>query len=758
LREAEFALTIHRDALAAERPFGKGGPGVGVPGRLQLDLDLLMADTEAICGSSASAEKLASRLETLADQATASEATWLTMAALKCRVAAAIAREDHAGAGRAYADLAPTLPEEEQASAVLRSRLHLGLAGEGAEQLQILSDYPVEGSALIERSLVRGWLRDSLGDFAGARSEFIEAADAAVAADEPYKALRALRNAERCERRAPLLHIGLDSVWQRAQRLEGIVAGRSGDQMTHTRLIRRIESRLGRDGLREAYFTVRAGAFYSWDDIDPAAYEDILVRYASLMRAAAADAPSTELILQAVRATADVCALLDHREAESALAPFLDVLRERLTPEFAERVWREIEESTQTPSGVTGGLMLAIDLADKWRFADRDARLGALLRRGLAVGFGGRGEDGSASKAIDLILKLSPALEGAEAGAVRDQVTSMLAVAPGHSLNDYLNAVARTTAHAPPPEDGGQSLFDILLRCERQAAEHGASPQWLGALAMLHREASGAPKERLASLLRDRASTAKGASAAGWHAAERALAGGIELPDELADRYLKEMTDLLGALRAQTRKTGLGGGASDVIPLTRWAATKASPAVRERALRAGIEFLGYPEHLLYERVRWIPFIAHLARSSPSMIPEATEALLLAAKGGLTPAGDFDAFTNPFAFFRVTGHTDEGIRSSAIHGLATFMPAADQAGRQIIVDALRSAVGAVEPEVRLAAAIGAGWAVRELLHCPEAVITLEQVVLRPLAGDPVARIALAAYKGLLEGRFTEPTQM
>ena len=44
-----------------------------------------------------------------------------------------------------------------------------------------------------------------------------------------------------------------------------------------------------------------------------------------------------------------------------------------------------------------------------------------------------------------------------------------------------------------------------------------------------------------------RANAASSVTRGGWYAAQRAIAAGIELPNEVADRYLEEMAELLCA-------------------------------------------------------------------------------------------------------------------------------------------------------------------------------------------------------------------
>ena len=118
-------------------------------------------------------------------------------AAARLRVAAALADADHEAASRAYADLAAASSGDESAGAMLRASLHAGLAGRAAAELDRIEAIPAGGVPSVERALVLGWLRAFTGDVIAARLAFLAAADAALASDDPTRALRALRNAER---------------------------------------------------------------------------------------------------------------------------------------------------------------------------------------------------------------------------------------------------------------------------------------------------------------------------------------------------------------------------------------------------------------------------------------------------------------------------------------------------------------------------------------------------------------------------------
>lgn len=203
----------------------------------------------------------------------------------------------------------------------------------------------------------------------------------------------------------------------------------------------------------------------------------------------------------------------------------------------------------------------------------------------------------------------------------------------------------------------------------------------------------------------------------------------------------------MGRLRQQTAKGGLGGGASDIDGLTRWAAPRCSAEIRERALQAAIDFLEYPGHLLFERTRWLPFIAHLARVTPTMHSMAAEALIRAAGGGLSPSGAMDDFTNPFAFVRVKGHTAGAIREDAIFWLATLLPTADAVWAPRIVEVLSQATQDFDPAVRLAVVKGVSWALRQIGRTSEMAVQLRKVILEPSTRDKVQRVALIAYEAL-----------
>ena len=685
LHEAEFATMMRRDTLGLDNKVSELMSKPGVSDEVRIGLELITAEAEAMCGMRDRSERLAGTLEgkNEADRA-------------RLRVAAAFAAESHEAASEAYGGLARALTGEAAEDALLRSDLHAGLAGDLSAAIERILDRSGDGSSSQSRALSLGWLRESSGDFVGARSEFLAAAEIAIDEDDPYRALRALRNAERCERLAGLLSIDPHATWQRSRQIEPMAKARVGSKVTHDRFMSRIGDAVQQGQLREAYFLVRSAAFMAWQEIDPAAYADAKLRYASLMRAAAVERPSPEFLIAAVRATAEADA--HSRDYDEAVRPLVELLQERITPEFAAALWGTLEESAEERNQLSGSLMLAEKLADAWQFPDRDSRIARLVCRGITAGIGNRG-DGPALKALDLIRSLKPALQGGAANSVRDALVPLMPVVPWERLADLLNAIAITAAAGTTPEDDGQGILEALLGCEDRAIEFNSVPQWIGALAMLHLHASGGPKRQIADLLRTRGMEASGVTRAGWYAAERAIAGKIELPSELADRYLDEMASLLKLLRAETPKGGLGMGARDIGQLTFWAAGRASPASRENALTAAIDFLLLSGHLLHQRVQWLAFIAHLARYAPDLASRAIDALATVARGELLPQGDLDAFTTPFAFFRITGHTPEAMMADAVHWMILIAPAAPVSHQQIIVDSLKNAASHSDPELR-----------------------------------------------------------
>lgn len=742
LREADFALTVYRDALASGSP----SPTV-VPMRTDdsgRKAQLIKAYGEATCGVPALAEQASQRLRSMASDAELNEEA-RQAAQADLLVADAIARGDHRAASEAYAKLAEALPTQVRSGALLRRLLHAGLAGQAEEQLQAIVALPAEQLSEVDRSLCLGWLRASTQDFVGARSDFLAAGEAARAADRPYVAMRAFRNAELCERRARIWPANIDSPGDRAYRMENLATQRSGDRVSHARFMDRIDNRLARGELRQAFLAAREAAFYSWQDIDLAAFEDVQVRYAAVMRAAAIDTPSPDIILEAITATAVAQGALDKKESETNLEQFLRLLDDRLVPAFAERVWQSLEASAIDLGQISGVLYFAEKFASDWAIENRDSRMATLIGPCLQLGFGAD-RNGPAAKAIALVLALTPPLEGNQAAEVRDALARNLDRAPWNHVVSLLNAMAVTIAAAPMPADGGDQLAQQLLGYEARAAQIDATPHWFGTLAMLRRRAAPDVSERLSTVLMSRALAASGGSALEWYAAERAIAGGLDLPDAVAGVYLTGMSDLLDELRRQTRSTGLGGGASDVGPLTWWAAQRATESIRERAVRSGIAFLLYPEHLLHERSTWIPFIARIARYTRRLVPEAADALIQAASGQLTPSGDYDSFTNPFAFFRITGHTSQALRARSLRWLATLLPAADEQTTGRIVQVLSEAAADPDPEIRLAAVLGGEWVIEDASTSAIAAVVTEQILL-PLTGDRVSRIAIAAYKGI-----------
>ena len=751
LRDGDFALSMYNSALSPDTPNGNTTPLPAWPDPARVQLDILRAEAEALCGDAREALATASELRSLA--ATGSNLTTATTAMrlevlASLAILASLASGDHAAAANAYEALSQAATSEEETSrASLMAMLHKGLVGDPAAQIESVRKSSVPESELVRRFMVLGWLRAESGDLAGAKTEFLDAAAAAFRRQNAYEALRALRNAARIEDRTGRWTLGPENPSARAQDLEPVAALESVGKGTHTKLMALVDSQIARGHWRQAAINIIMAGVRAFQDADLGALQDARIREASVWRGAAAGTPTQESILSAVRDTAATIALLSPDESERSIGPFRTLLSERLTPSFSADVWEKLLEAAATVEGTVGALKLAAYTPDLWRFQDRDARMMVLIVKGINLGWKPIGQSNGVRSTCRLVLVLSPPLTGAPAAEVRDALTGRLNDAPANELSDLLNAIAVTSAEATPPSDGGSALAERLLRVEQASAQAGAAPQWFGALAMSVKNFMGEPKDRLSTVLLSRARATIDAGGPEWWAVERAIAGGINVGADAGDRYLSAMTDLLDSLVAQAGTGSIGMGARDIIPLTRWASRNSSSAVRQRALEAAMKFLLAQGHMLLEQIGWIPFIAILARQTPAMLNESVAALLRCSRGDLVPTGPVDEFGGPFAFVTFTGHTRESVRAKAVPWLATLLPVLAEPIAGEVIGVLNEAANHWDPDMRYWAVIGGKWATQDPQLSTVLRAQITERVIRNATKDPVTRIALAALQSL-----------
>ncbi len=766
LRDGDKARVTLSMSRAPDRPEERRLWTEDLPDATRLALEALEAEAEALAGFSRKATELAPRLAERAATADAHAAPILRLEAHRLNALAATVAEDHLIAAQSYSALADMIVSagagdvETVLCARLRALLHSGLHDDTAGAITAAQQLPVPEHMYADRALVVAWLQTASGAHGEAGQQFRAAGTNALEHGDLYTALRAFRNAERADVRAGLIDLSDRRPGKLAAGLEPLVEATIKQRTTHERLMRRARELLGRRRLHEAYVAARTALALSGQDADHAAHEEATILLAAIWRAAVVEAPLDDAMLVAIRETARTYALVEDVDS-SAVSAFVTVIAERMTGAFTAKLWEALSDNLDSPEATVGALRFANLLASRWRFADRDRHIANLVVAGLGLGWARRRELNGAGAAIDLILELDPPLEGEGAADVRDAVVLLLPSAPATELDDVLNAFAVAAANAPPPVDGGAALADALMVQEERAKSAGAEPQWVGAVAMLSLRATGAARERLRGQLTARAQP-DGGSVAEWLQVERALAAGIDVPSEVADHYLNSQADLLEALCAQAGSGSYGGGARDVLPMTRWAASRASEPVRRRALASAIEFLLTPGHLLTERRMWIPFIALLAQDTPSLLRDAISALQTAARGELHPMGGFDDFASPLASgVRVIGHTPDGLQRYAIGWLSTLLPVAGEEERACILNQLASSARASSPEVRMGVAEGAGRVYRELTDGSRSqpadeptrshLRTALQQLLDSLADDHVERIALAALHALRAGR-------
>lgn len=452
------------------------------------------------------------------------------------------------------------------------------------------------------------------------------------------------------------------------------------------------------------------------------------------------------MLLPATRETAATISFLQDEEQQAGMDALENLLSGRMVAAFSKNLWGELLERAREPEAIVGALKIATRLARHWNFEGRDESLAALVGKGIELGWSPIGPTNGIVSACELLLALQPPLRGEAAARLCDALTRRLADARWQDLQDLLNAIALTAAHSTSLPDGGAGIADRLLASETEARRFGASPQWLGSLAMTSVVMAGPAQDRMRTVLEAQARAAPDIGGPEWYAVERAIAAGIDVGPDMGDRYLHAMTELLDALTAQVGSGSLGGGATDNRPLTGWAATNSSSEVRERAIAAAIRFLLVEGHLLREQRGWIPFIAVLARETPALLPQAVDALSRFARGEVSPgSGPFSEFTNPFAFMRVTGHTLVALRRIGLSWLGLLLPSLDDEGANQVVEVLEAAVKDSEPELRHMAATVARWALEEPDVSEHIRLQLKQRIVGPASKDHVEHVALAALR-------------
>jgi hypothetical protein len=759
MRDGDTARSLLSMARAPDTP--RQPPWtLGLPPSTLLRLETLEAEAEGLNGFYERAAQLAPRLASQADASTGSAATMLRSEAHRLNVIAAVAAEDHVNAVRSYEELAALLAaaEDHDAEAVarLRTLLHKGLNANYSESIEAVEQMSVPERMMADKTFVLGWLLGADGRYGDAGRVFRDAAANAIEHGDLYTALRASRNAERADARAGVLDFSERRPGKLAAGLEPLVEVTVKRQTTHERLMRRARAALANERLNTAFIAAQTARVLAWQDADPAAHEEATIQLAAIWRAAAVNTPTADLLKTAARETASTYATADQSEVSES-ARFMMVLREHMTGDFTESLWTEIVDGTDSAEAVVGALRFVAHLPNRWHFTDRDAKIASLIVRGLDIGWATPRASNGSGAAIDFVLSLDPPLQGDNAAHVRDAIADRLESVPSRDLADALNGLAVTAASAPTHEDGGSRIADKLFEQEERARAAGAEPQWIGAIAMLSKNATRETRERLRAYVSDYIGVAP-QSEIQWIAVERALAAGIDLPDGLADRYLEREANLLITLREQVGTGSLGGGAHDDPALTSWASTRSSDASRERALSAAMTFLNEPGHLLTERRVWIRFIAVLARATPWLLPAAAECLATAARGELRPVGGFDDFTHPLSGgLRVVGHTNDGLRAHAIGWLGSLLPASTPRERTTILSQLRAGANDASPEVRSAVVRATGWVYRELANEPrqssepdEAQHELREAVrtiLETLGKDHVDEISLEALRAL-----------
>ncbi len=704
-------------------------------------LDALRAEAGVLSGDTELAEVVVPRLLAYSQAADVRQSTVFKRQARRLTALVATARENHSDAAHCYADLAREVDHRPtQFAVLLQGCFHAGLESDpvlacmAARQLLVPSDLGVY------RLMVAAALEAAARQYAAASETFAAAAEMALTSHNPYGALRAFRNAEWAARRGGLWNaasFGADAV-----KLEPIVAMRVVRLTTHERLMDRIDTLLARGDLGEAFITVHRCRMMAWIDADLAALEAVQLRLAAVWRATAIDTPREDIILDALRESVCARVLIPSSEAASTLSPFLAIVRERLTNDFTAKVWRAITGGGPTADITAGACLLALEIGSQWSAPTLHLDVGDLVMRGIASGSGGAATFNGTRAACELLLSLDPPLTGIAASQIRETLAALINRTAPSDLPIYLNALAVATADGKPPTDGGAGLAKLLLGLEPRAIACFALSQWIGAVAMLHRVSSEPTRSQLAQLLRARA--APGSSSLGWQATERAIAAGLVFDSGVAERYLEEMATLLDTLRAEAKNGKLGLGATDIPGLTRWAATTGSDASRDNALRAAVEFLVDDRPLLFERGRWIPFIAQLATHSQNGLATAVAGLSMAAQGGLRPVMGIDS-SHPLDRFRVVGSSPNDVRSYAVAWLASLAPVARRQEWKSILTVLAAAVSDDRPTVREAAIRGVGWALQNSQCSAERRRILKRTVLVPLTDDISAGVALAAYR-------------
>lgn len=717
------------------------------PHPLRVRFEILRARAEATCGFNASALQVARQLRELGGGSRRGKRQ-IIRKALDLEIISALAAEDHLAAAQAHESLADYVKsDDEQANCLLHAMLHRGLAEHPSAYVEPVRRLGVPNGAIITRYMVLGWLRAESRDFLEARQDFLDGATWALDHHDTEAAQQAFRNAAATERRAGMLTLGPENPAMRAHDLELLIGAQTPRRGTHKRLMAEVESDIGQRQWRLAAINLNMSMVRAYQDANWLGLQEARVKGAEMSRGAATDTPTSDTILPAARETAATLVFLAKEEQETILKSLKALLGERMVPAFAEKVWETLMVDTRQPEGAIGAIKIATALGKVWKLGDdRSARLAALARRGIGIGWAGTGDESGISSACYLVLALRPPLKGAYAAEVCEALTGSLAGTPWMHLGDLLNAIAVTAAEATAPPDGGTEIVERLLAAEPAAREYGAYPQWVGALAMNSLRMTGPMKGRVLAALAARADAAPERGGPEWQAVERAIAAGVDVGPEMGDRYLTAMAELLTALAAQTQSGGLGGGARDVKELTQWASTNSSAPVRGQAVTAAIRFLLLDGHLLYERRSWIPFIGRLARHTASSLSEAVAALERVARGKLQPSGGLlDEFTNPYAFMKVKGHTLTALREIGLSWLGFLLPALSAQAVDEVIEVMEAAMGDPEPEIRSTAGAVARWAIEEPGVSERTRAQLEDRIIRPVSRDHVERVALAALR-------------
>jgi hypothetical protein len=750
LDELRDGYSAHQAIAFALTPDTPRAGEIGLPEwphPLRVRLEILRARAEAMCGVNKSALEAAGRLRQLAGLSKRGRDRTIRKA-LDLELLSALAAEDHLGAADANEALADLVKsDDEHTKCLLYAMLHRGLGNDPRAYVEPARKLGVPEGAVLTRYMVLGWLRAESRDFLAARQDFIDAGGWALDHHDTESAHQSFRNAAAMERQAGVLPLGPDSPAMRAHYLEPLVRAHTPRRATHTSLMGEADSDISRRQWRVAAINLNMALVRAYQDGNWLAVQEVRLKGAEMSRGAAADTPTPDTLIPAARETAITLMALGKEEQGAVLDDLKALLGSRMVPAFADKVWDALMDGTQQSEGVIGAIKIATSLGKVWKLGDdRDERLSALITRGIELGWSGIGNDSGISSACELVLALRPPLKGAHAAGVCEALTQSLAGARWMHLPDLLNAIAVTAAEATAPSDGGTEIVERLLAAEAEANQHGASPQWVGALAMNSLRMTGSAKERAVAALAARADAAPQGGGPEWQAVERAIVAGIDVGPEMGDRYLTAMADLLDALAAQTRSGGLGGGVRDITGLTQWASTNSSAPVRERAVRAAIRFLLLDGHLLHERRSWIPFIGRLAQHTPTSLPEAVAALERVARGELLPrGGPFDEFTSPFAFFKVTGHTLTALREAGLSWLGTLIPVVGAEGSDRVIEVLEAAIEDPEPEIRSMAATVARWAIDEPGVSEHTRAQLGRRIIQPASNDHVERVAIAALR-------------